>query len=91
MPVHLQDTTWELHGFYTIKMSEIARAAPPILGTNLLAVARVREKEKPLPASSGSALIDESALEGGFNYGEITSLAGTSGTGKTLVGGAASR
>ncbi len=67
-------------------MSENSLAAPAILGDKLLAAAIAYEKLRPLPASSGCALIDETALSGGFRYGEITSMAGASGTGKTLVG-----
>ena len=67
-------------------MSANAQVAPAVLGVNLLATARAREKGKPLPASSGSSLIDDTVLEGGFRYGETTSIAGLNGTGKTLVG-----
>ena len=67
-------------------MSVTAQPAPPLLGSNLLAAARAHESTTPTPASSGSAALDEGALSGGFRYGEITSIAGASGTGKTLVG-----
>lgn len=67
-------------------MTESPQAAPPLLGSSLLASAKAHEKARPLPASSGSATIDQNALDGGFRYGEITSIAGASGTGKTLVG-----
>ena len=67
-------------------MSTTPDAAPPLLGSNLLASAQAHEKTRPQPASSGSATIDQDALEGGFRYGEISSIAGASGTGKTLVG-----
>ena len=67
-------------------MSDPSQPALPMLASNLLASARAHEKARPLPASSGSATIDQNALNGGFRYGEITSLAGASGTGKTLVG-----
>ena len=61
-------------------------AAPVQLGSNLLAAARAHDNSRPAPVSSGSAVIDEQALDGGFRHGEITSIAGNSGTGKTLVG-----
>ena len=67
-------------------MSVAAQSAPPLLGSNLLAAARAHENIRPTPASSGSAALDEGALSGGFRYGEITSIAGASGTGKFLVG-----
>lgn len=67
-------------------MAESAEAASPILASNLLAAAKAHAHATPAPASSGSAVIDEQALCGGFRYGEITSIAGISGTGKTLVG-----
>ncbi len=67
-------------------MLEDPPAAPVLLGSNLLTAARAHEYRRPAPASSGCAVIDEKALDGGFRYGEITSIAGTSGTGKTLVG-----
>ena len=66
-------------------MQTIAEAAPALLASNLLAAARAHENSKLRPASSGSAVVDEEALSGGFRYGEITSIAGASGTGKTLV------
>ena len=69
-----------------LQMSAFSQAAPPLLGSNLLVSAQVHESAGPLPANSGSATIDQNALEGGFRYGEITSIAGASGTGKTLVG-----
>lgn len=67
-------------------MSSSPQAAPPLLGSSLLAAARAHENARPAPASSGSAAIDRDALDGGFRYGEITAIAGASGTGKTLVG-----
>ena len=69
-----------------LQMSAFRQAAPPLLGSNLLVSAQAHEGARPLPANSGSATIDQNALEGGFRYGEITSIAGASGTGKTLVG-----
>ena len=67
-------------------MSASLHAAPPLLGSNLLVSAQAHESDRPLPANSGSATIDQDTLDGGFRYGEITSIAGASGTGKTLVG-----
>ena len=67
-------------------MSASSQAAPPLLGSNLLVSAQAHESARPLPANSGSSIIDQNALGGGFRYGEITSIAGASGTGKTLVG-----
>lgn len=67
-------------------MSISSQAAPPLLGSSLLVSAQAHESARPSPASSGSAIIDQNALEGGFRYGEITSIAGASGTGKTVVG-----
>lgn len=66
-------------------MSATDQPAPGILGSTLLATALAREKLRPAPASSGCAAVDGAALEGGFRYGEITSIAGASGMGKTLV------
>ncbi|CAF9938367.1 MAG: hypothetical protein ALECFALPRED_007621 [Alectoria fallacina] len=66
-------------------MSDFSQAAPPLLGSSLLASAKAHEKARPLPASLGSATIDQNALDGGFRYGEITSIAGASGMGKTLL------
>ena len=67
-------------------MANSTEAALPLLGHHVLAAARKTNITKPKPASSGSAVIDEKALLGGFRHGEITSVAGGSGTGKTLVG-----
>lgn len=67
-------------------MTENHKAATGFLGSSLLTLARAHESLKPAPASSGSTILDEAALEGGIRYGEITSIAGASGTGKTLVG-----
>jgi len=66
-------------------MADEAQTAPPQLGSTLLAIAQVHAKQMPTPASSGCAAIDEVSLEGGYRYGEITSIAGDTGTGKTLV------
>ena len=66
-------------------MAEGAQAAPPLLGSTLLKLAENEDGRRPSPASCGCAAIDQMALEGGFRYGEITSIAGAAGTGKTLV------
>ena len=66
-------------------MDESIESAPAMLGSNLLSAAITRLKEKPLPASSGCSGLDASVLDKGFRYGEITSIAGASGTGKSLV------
>ncbi|KAL8808008.1 MAG: hypothetical protein Q9200_004434 [Gallowayella weberi] len=60
-------------------------AAPPLLGSTLLATAEKQEILQPSPISSGSHAIDTEALDGGYRYGEITCIAGASGTGKTLL------
>lgn len=59
--------------------------APGILASTLLAGAQSREKFFGQSASSGSPSIDL-ALKGGFRYGEVTSIAGATGSSKTLVG-----
>lgn len=61
------------------------QAAPAILASTLLAAAETHEKSRPPPASSGLLAIDELALDGGFRYGEITSIAGAGDVGKTAV------
>ena len=66
-------------------MNAPAEVAPALLGSTLLVAAESHERLRPRPASSGSAVVDEAALDGGFRYGEITALAGATGTGKTLV------
>ena len=53
--------------------------------SSLIAAEEARERFRPAPASSGLAAIDKHALDGGFRYGEITSIAGAPGVGKTLV------
>ena len=75
----------DIYPRHTMTMSDPSQAAPPLLGSTLLASAQAHEKSRPRPASSGSATIDQNALDGGFRYGEITSIAGASGTGKSLV------
>ena len=62
-----------------------ADAAPAQLASALLEAALSRKESTPTPASSGLDEIDSVALHGGFRYGEVTSIAGVSGTGKTLV------
>ncbi|KAL9581339.1 MAG: hypothetical protein Q9212_003960 [Teloschistes hypoglaucus] len=59
-------------------------AAPPLSGSTLLANEERHESSRPAPASCGNGAIDRGALDGGFRYGEITSIAGAKGTGKTL-------
>lgn len=61
------------------------QAAPGLLASTLLAEAEAQAKVRPSSASSGLNTIDDLALDGGFRYGEITSVAGASGSGKTLV------
>ena len=59
-------------------------AAPPYIASALVKLANFT---RPCTqASSGSFAIDDFALEGGYRYGEITSIAGPKGTGKTLLG-----
>ncbi|MCJ1436757.1 hypothetical protein MMC27_006139 [Xylographa pallens] len=62
----------------------MAEPAQPILGSTLLATALANTNPKLAPASTSCATLD-TALHGGFRYGEITSLAGASGMGKTLI------
>ncbi|KAL9098238.1 MAG: hypothetical protein Q9163_006069 [Psora crenata] len=49
---------WDIQG-----MVEEIQAAPPLLGSTLLASAEAHGILRPLPASSGSLVIDESALQ----------------------------
>lgn len=63
------------------------QAAPGLLGSTLYAAAKTKATLLRPPASSGCTGIDEVALDGGFRYGEITSIAGARGTGKTTVCG----
>ncbi|MCJ1284195.1 hypothetical protein MMC26_003526 [Xylographa opegraphella] len=62
----------------------MAESAQPILGSTLLATALAKTKLRVSPASTGCATID-AAIHGGFRYGELISLAGASGMGKTLI------
>lgn len=66
--------------------SGAAEAAPGQLASVLLEAALLKKRSTPAPASSGLDKIDSAVLHGGFRYGEITSIAGVSGIGKTLVG-----
>lgn len=67
-------------------MSDLdAKPAPPLLASTLLALEETCDRLRLPPASTGLASLDELALDGGFRYGEITSIAGASGMGKTLV------
>ncbi|MCJ1468400.1 hypothetical protein MMC07_007028 [Pseudocyphellaria aurata] len=65
-------------------MVEENQAAPGVLASTLLAAAEGIVKTWPSSASSGIKTIDDLALHGGFRYGEVTSIAGASGSGKTL-------
>ena len=65
-------------------MMSIEQAAAPYLGSHLLSLT---EKHKPSQTgvSCGSTLVDDAALTGGLRYGEVTSIAGSSSTGKTSI------
>lgn len=67
-------------------MPDEDQAAPGLLASTLLGAAEAHAKTRPSSASSGLDILDDVALHGGFRYGEITSIAGGSGSGKTLVG-----
>ena len=67
-------------------MADEDPAAPGLLASTLLAAAEAQARTRPSSASSGLNVIDDLALYGGFRYGEVTSIAGASGSGKTLVG-----
>lgn len=67
-------------------MADEDQAAPGLLASTLLTAAEAHEKIRPSSASSGLNIIDDLVLHGGFRYGEVTSIAGASGLGKTLVG-----
>lgn len=62
-----------------------ARIAPGILGCILLSNDLKHLKTRPAPASSGCTALDTLALDGGFRYGEITSIASAKSMGKSLV------
>lgn len=68
-------------------MEEQAPNPTPILGSSLLKAASSSKANVPKMASSGSSSIDNLVLQGGFRYGEITSIAGPHGTEKTTVCG----
>ena len=63
----------------------MAGPAPPILGSALLEAERRKSTFEDVFLPTGCSLIDTSSLQGGFRYGEITSVAGASETGKSLV------
>lgn len=66
-------------------MSAITLTPPGILASSLLMTAEAEEGLQRLPVSCGLSTIDDLALDGGFRYGEITSIAGATASGKTLV------
>ncbi|KAI4233194.1 MAG: hypothetical protein LQ349_004554 [Xanthoria aureola] len=66
-------------------MCNLHEPAPPLLGSTLLANEERLDMLRPSPLSSGLDTLDREALDGGFRYGEITAVAGASGTGKTLL------
>ena len=67
-------------------MENCLGAAPVQLASVCLKTAEVQEKQLPSPVSSGSSALDNEVLDGGFHYGEITSVAGAKGSGKSFVG-----
>ena len=71
--------------FSTYIMEQQASSPTPIPGSLLLKAALSNRNRIPKSASSGSSNVDNLALQGGFRYGEITSIAGAHGTGKTTV------
>lgn len=70
---------------YLSSMADINGPAPGLVASTLLTTAEAHERNRPGPVGTGVTSIDQQALSGGFRYGEITSIAGASGTGKTLV------
>ena len=62
----------------------MAEPAPCILGSTLLAASLARVGAEKEPISLGCSTID-TTLQGGFRYGQITSIAGATSIGKTLV------
>lgn len=66
-------------------MVDIDQAALGTVASTLLKAAEAHEKTRSVPVGTGLASVDHRALNGGFRHGEITSIAGASGTGKTLV------
>ncbi|KAL8659467.1 MAG: hypothetical protein Q9226_000426 [Calogaya cf. arnoldii] len=68
-----------------MNICDLHEPAPALLGSTLLVNEEKLDASKPSPLSSGLDTLDREALDGGFRYGEITSVAGASGTGKTLL------
>ncbi|KAL8714169.1 MAG: hypothetical protein Q9220_001898 [cf. Caloplaca sp. 1 TL-2023] len=66
-------------------MGGLDEAAPVTLGSVLLANEESLVRSGPSPVGVGNHVIDTEAMDGGFRYGEVTSIAGASGTGKTEV------
>lgn len=66
-------------------MSEHSQAVPPVLGSALLVTAEAEKRLLREPLSCGLASVDDLVLDGGFHYGKIISIAGSTATGKTLV------
>lgn len=62
----------------------MAEPSLPVLGSALLAKSLVRAQSKPFSVGTGCPEIN-SVLGSGFEYGRLTSIAGASGMGKTLV------
>lgn len=67
------------------KMSKTSHTVTPILASALLVTAEADKRLTNEPLSCGLARIDDLVLDGGFCYGEVTSIAGATATGKTLV------
>ena len=57
----------------------------PVLASSMLANALLNDNSGSRVIKSGCQAIDQGALNGGFRHGEITAIAGCSGTGKTTV------
>ena len=55
------------------------------LGSSMYARASQTPQATEMLAPTGCRAIDDAALDGGFRFGEITMIAGSSGSGKTLV------
>ncbi|KAL9610679.1 MAG: hypothetical protein Q9167_004627 [Letrouitia subvulpina] len=66
-------------------MENLAEVAPVLLGSTWFKAAESRKGTILQPASSGCHFIDSKVLDGGFRYGEITSITGTKGSGKTTL------
>ena len=56
-----------------------------VLGSSLHVQSRQLPRRTHTAAPTGCAAIDTHALDGGFRYGEVATIAGANGTGKTLV------